>query len=300
MNLRIATTALALLSLAAAPAVSARDMNGQIPLKIGTAPTFNLSPMGYAIECTTAQLVNQPAKRFAVGEVRDYTGKFSNEASEGGFKITQGGALMVIGALGQLGGPVELVERFDTKIAEQEISLSKNQLIQDPSDNGPMVRPMTAGQYFGSDYYIVGGITEANYTIGSGGAELRILGIGGGARYYAMNVAADLRLVDSKTLRVVKTVSVQKQFVGKEIKAGLFRFFTNTLVDFDAGKKSNEPLQLGVRSTLEYGVLQLVSAAYDIPFACQDQADWGFRGSRAQAALVRAERDGKQAAYLPN
>jgi curli biogenesis system outer membrane secretion channel CsgG len=286
--------AVLLLAGAASACVSPiRDRNGQVPLRVGTAPTPNVSPMVYGTQCVREQLVDQPPRRFAVGEVRDYTGKFSNEASEGGFKITQGGSLMVIGALGQLGDKVQLVERYDTRIAEQEISLARTQLIQDPGANGPVVRPMTAGQYFGSDFYIVGGITEANYSISSGGAEVSVAGIGGGARHYAMNVAADLRLVDSKSLRVVKTVSVQKQFVGHEVKANTFRFFDSTLIDINAGEKSNEPLQLGVRATLEYGVLQLVTAAFGKDFApCQSRADYGFRAG-AQTRAVTAAKSGR-------
>lgn len=281
---------LALLASTSACVTPIRDQNNQVPLRVGSSPTPNISPMAYGLQCVRDQISTQAPRRFSVGEVRDYTGKFSNEASEGGFKITQGGSLMVIGALGQLGDRVELIERYDTKIAEQEIALSRNQLIQDRGANGPIVRQMTAGQYFGSDYYVVGGITEANYTISSGGAELRVAGIGAGRRHYAMNVAADLRLVDSKSLRVIKTVSVQKQFVGHETSANTFRFFDNTLVDLNAGEKANEPLQLGVRATLEYGVMQLVSTAFGMDTtACQAHAEYGFDRGRQSTFVANAK-----------
>jgi curli biogenesis system outer membrane secretion channel CsgG len=279
--------AVALLAMTPACVAAPRGADGQIPLKLGTAPTMNVSPMNQGLQCVRQTLDGQARTlRFSVGEVRDFTGKFSNEASEGGFRITQGGALMVISALGQMGRHVELVERMDTRIAEQEIALARNQLIQEPGQNGAILRPLTAGQYLGSDYYIVGGVTEANYNISSGGAEVRVMNIGGGVRHYAMNVAADLRLVDTRTLRVVKTVSVQKQYVGHEVKADTFSFFGNTLVDINAGKKRNEPLQLGVRATLEYGVMDLISAAFSKDTAlCQQHADYGYRwGAAAQAA----------------
>ena len=296
-GVRVAASLMLLASVSAC-VVAPRDAGGQLPLKIGTAPTPNVSPMAMGIQCVRDRLDQQPRQlRMAVGEVRDYTGKFSNEASEGGFRITQGGSLMVISALGKLGPRIELLERYDTRIAEQDIALARNQLIQDQGGQGAVVRPVTAGQYLGADYYIVGGVTEANYNIGSGGAELRVAGIGAGRRYYAMNVAADLRLVDARSLRVVKTISVQKQYVGTEVKGDVFSFFGTTLVDLNAGSKRNEPLQLGVRATLEYGVLDLVSAAFGMDFApCQPHADYGYgdgemysRAKGAPASAVRTE-----------
>jgi curli biogenesis system outer membrane secretion channel CsgG len=284
----------AIMALAAMLAPSVAVAQDQpISLKLGSAPTNNISPMQLGIQCVRTRLDQQSkTMRFSVGEVRDYTGKFSNEASEGGFRITQGGTLMVISALGQLGQHVDLVERYDTRIAEQEIALARNQLVQDQGAGGAILRPLTAGQYYGSDYYIVGGVTEANYSISSGGAEVRVMGVGGGARYYSMNVAADLRLVDARTLRVIKTVSVQKQFVGHEVKGDTFRFFGTTLIDINAGKKKNEPLQLGVRATLEYGTLDLISAAFGQEFTpCQAHADYGYTAG-VQQRLVKASRGG--------
>ena len=274
----IASLALLLTSACAFP----RAEDGQIALRIGTPPTENFAATAGGVSCVSHAINGHPHIRFAVGEIRDFTGKFSNEAAAGGFQVTQGGTLMVISALGRLGPAAELVERFDTRVAEQESSLTRNQLIQDPSATnatGAVVRPLTAGQYLGSDYYIVGGITEVNYNIASGGAELRIWGIGGGRRFYAMNVAVDLRLVDSRTLRVVRTVTVQKQMVGVEVAADVFNFFGSQLVDLNMGTRRNEPVQLGVRATLEYATLQLVSAAYGTDFEpCRAAIDAGFAG----------------------
>lgn len=256
---------------------------GQAPIYKGTRPSINSSPMDAAFQCfAQATRQNPVPTRIAVGQIRDYTGKFSNEASEGGFRITQGGSLMVMSALGKLEG-IEQVERFDMDIASNEATLVRNQLIQDPTadlNTGQPVslRNLTAGQYQGSDYYIVGGVTEVNYDIVSGGAELGISLFEVGARYYVMNVAADLRLVDTKSLRVVKTVSVQKQIIGTETKAGVFRFFGDYLIDLNSGTQGQEPMQLGVRSTLEYGTLELLSPLYQNYFReCAPLVDANFR-----------------------
>ena len=67
-----------------------------------------------------------------------------------------------------------------------------------------------------SDYFITGGLTEVNYNIASGGYQIGASNVGIKRRYNGMNVATDLRLVDTRTLRVVKTVSLQKQIEFKE------------------------------------------------------------------------------------
>jgi len=248
--------------------------DGQFAIEHGTPVTPNVTLYEQSFACVSSLLAQAGRVRIAVGNVRDFTGKFSNEASQGGYQITQGGSLMVISALGKLDPRhVSVIERYDTAVPDMELTLSKAQLLRDEDK----VRVPTAGQVVGSDYYIVGGITEANYNIQSGGAELAINGVGGGGRIFVMNIAADLRLVDTKTLEVVKTVSMQKQIQGYETKANIFRFFGTELVDFNAGNKQQEPIQLGVRSVLNAGTLELVSAAFNADFSpCRGTVEANF------------------------
>jgi curli biogenesis system outer membrane secretion channel CsgG len=95
-----------------------------------------------------------------------------------------------------------------------------------------------------------------------------------------MNVAADLRIVDARTTRVVRTVSVQKQIIGEEVRAGVYRFAGDYLFDVNAGTKDQEPMQMGVRVALEYGVLELLSPLYANRAAdCAPQIEYAFRRS---------------------
>ena len=55
-------------------------------------------------------------------------------------------------------------------------------------------------------------------------------------RVYVMNIAMDLRLVQTTTLEVVDVVSYQKQIVGREISAGIFDFLDGNVFDFSAGE----------------------------------------------------------------
>ncbi|AXQ68790.1 putative transcription activator protein hfaB [Caulobacter phage CcrPW] len=251
-----AALAVALLASAAAMPAQAASKKKPIATNLGSTPTVNADPLAAGFTCTS-QLTAQAARplRIAVGKVGDFTGKFSNEASEGGFRVTQGGALMISSALGKLAN-VDQVERLDTQVADIDTLLAKSQLLRD----GDALRGLTAGQYDGSDYYIIGGITEVNYNIRSGGGKVGVSNIYGGKRTYTMNVAADLKIVETKSLKVVKTISVQKQITGYENTFGLFTFKGDYLFDLDFGSKGQEPLQLGVRSVLEYGTLELISA----------------------------------------
>jgi outer membrane protein OmpA-like peptidoglycan-associated protein len=136
-------------------------------------------------------------------------------------------------------------------------------------------------------YYIVGGITEVNYNIQSRGAELSVSSIGAKVRTFTMNVGVDLRIVDSRSLVVVKTISMQKQITGTEVGAGIFRFFGTELLDVNMGSKNQEPLQLGVRTTIEHGLLELLGAVSGLsPQPCVDYALKGLQTPvKLQAAV---------------
>ncbi|MDM4772610.1 CsgG/HfaB family protein [Solimonas sp. SE-A11] len=240
----------------------------QAPQIVGPSVTRNTTPLEPAFQCMGAALRQRiPAKpKIGVGQVRDYTGKFSE--LDGGSAITQGGSLMTMSALGKLRGAVRVFERFDTTVPEWELGLLGKRYLGDEkvhavNNNGDVQqvpwKPYTGGTVVETDYFIVGGITELNYTITSGGVRAEINQMGPSARSFIANVAVDLRLVDSKSLEVLETVSLQKQVVGREVSLSVFEFFSDVLVDVEVGGKHLEPLQLAVRTTLEQAVLELLS-----------------------------------------
>lgn len=235
----------------------------EAPTIQGPPVTDNTTPLEGAFQCMAERLrANAKPPRMTVGIVQDYTGKYSE--GDGGYPITQGGALMVTTALGKLGDSVRLFERFDTAVADRELQyMDQRRLGAGAPQRLPSGETVPWVPYFGgtimqTDYFIVGGITELNWNVSTGGAELRVGGVGPKARTYTVNVAADLRIVDTQTLEVKSTTSLQKQVVGYEVGAEVFRFFDDTLVDLNAGAKEQEPLQLAVRTVLEMGTLELV------------------------------------------
>lgn len=221
----------------------------------GASVVENTTRYSPALECLKPMVGGRGpnAKRFAVGRVSDFTGK---EDLVNGKRITQGAALMVISALAKTGVP--MVERFDTSIADMELKYSDNKLITDNPDSKAH-RQIFSGSLPGSDYHIVGGITEVNYNIRSGSLESSIRFIGAAARYFVMNVAVDLRVVNTKTLEVVNTQSLQKQIIGTELNGGYFRLFSDGLVDVSAAERTQEPIQKGVRMVIEHAVFNMLT-----------------------------------------
>lgn len=241
------------------------DLSVTQPVVNGPVVSDNKTPLDAALSCYGAKLaeVRSAPLSIGVGAVRDYTGKMNDTQ---GKIVTQGASPMLFSALYKLGGAVQVHERFDTQVAELELAYQDKRRLGDGDAHeveGQTVpwKPYYGGTIEKSDFYIVGGITELNYNIRSGGGEMRVNQIGPKARKYTMNVAADLRVVNTSSLVVESATSVQKQIVGYEVGFELFRFFggSDNLVDINVGEKNAEPLQLGVRSTLEFGLMRLLA-----------------------------------------
>jgi curli production assembly/transport component CsgG/holdfast attachment protein HfaB len=254
--------------------------NGKYAQPIGNAPvTANPTPYSSALVClgNYARAHNLPAPRIAVGRIADYTGKEESDGS--GRKLTQGASLMAISALAKAGAP--LVERYDTSVSELELKYANNKLISDgvraPAAPGALPGPVdyrriNAGQVPGSDFYLVGGITELNFNIRSSGLDAyggsqvatKAKGLVSG-KLFVMNVGLDLRLVNTRTLEVVDVISYQKQVIGREVSAGIFDFLNGNIFDISAGEGALEPMQLAVRSVIERAVLEMMANLYGAP-----------------------------------
>ncbi|MEL6220790.1 MAG: CsgG/HfaB family protein [Pseudomonadota bacterium] len=237
------------------------DKTGRYAIPIGTAPVIdNGTPYTPTLDCISEEIAGSDLPRIAVGEIGDYTGKFSDL---GGAKITQGAALMAVSALARLGLP--LVERLDMAVAERELKLANNNLVSDAG----AVRLIRPGSIPGSDYYMIGGVTELNYNLRSVAADVFYSSGGIGGRLFVMNVAVDLRLVETSTLRVAEVVSYQKQILGREVRAGIFEFFGNNLFDVSVEERALEPMQLAVRAMIEKAVGEMARRRFGLdPATC--------------------------------
>ncbi|WP_284163778.1 CsgG/HfaB family protein [Frigidibacter sp. SD6-1] len=281
-----------LLGLAACSGIPASKVivEGEAPVIIGPATRKNLTPLEPVYQCYDRKLsesrtkgkASAPPLNIAVGQIQDFTTRaLTSERVD----ITQGGSLMVISALMKLRDNVTVHDRVDPRVTEAELQYMNNKYLGDGNthDNGGVEVPWLP--YFGgsirqSEYTILGGITEVNYNLSSGGASLMIDQIGGRQRVYTINVAADLRLVRTSSLEVVAAVSLQKQFVGYERDLELFSFFDignkSRLFDAYAGEKSQEPLQLGIRAILEESTLALIADLTGVQYDSCNPGSWEY------------------------
>ena len=206
---------------------------------------------------------NRPV--FAVGQISDKTGQNSYGTYNDSTELTQGVSEMVISALFKT-RQVSLTERLDIRVP-----LVEQQLVE-ANAFAQAVQPL---QVLPANFVVLGALTELNYNILSGGARLYIGGVGGGVRTAVVNVGLDMRLVDVRSFRTLYVVSLQKQIVGYEVEAGIYRFFGDHLVEFDAGAVKNEPLQLGVRSVVELATYQILTEGLGLPAPKQEGCEPG-------------------------
>jgi curli production assembly/transport component CsgG/holdfast attachment protein HfaB len=204
--------------------------SGRYAAPIGDAPVIaNPTPYSTALVCMAqyAREHHVNAPRLAIGRIADYTGK--EEADGSGRKITQGASLMAMSAFAKAGVP--LVERYDTSVSELELKYATNRLISDKpasaADMSADYRRILAGQVPGSDFYLVGGVTELNFNIRSAGVNFAGAGPGvndvrgqAAGSVFVMNIGIDLRLINTRSLEVVDVISYQKQIVAREVSAG--------------------------------------------------------------------------------
>ncbi|OXE37270.1 MAG: transcriptional regulator [Phenylobacterium zucineum] len=295
MAFRISGVALASAGLLASVGCTTPSVkpDGLYVTAMGGAPvTSNETPYSDALDClanyAAARHILPP--RVAVGRISDQTGKLEDN---GGRAVTQGAALMAMSAAGKAG--VSLVERYETDISRLEYKLADNRLISDaplqtagPEGERPY-RPVMPGAISGAQYFITGGITELNGNIRSGSAEMSVNGQSttrnpstGQTGYYVLNVAIDIRMINVRTLDVVKTITYQKQIVGRQIGAGLYLLFGNSVVNLNGTQGGEEPVQLAVRSLIERAMIEMVGTLYGIdgPSVCLNPANDPFRDSR--------------------
>ena len=268
---------------------------------VGTPVTANPTPYSQALNCMQqhARSHNLASPNIAIGRIEDKTGKV--EADGSGRKITGGASEMAMTAFSKAGA--SLVERFDTSISEMDMRYTAQKLISDaptPVAGQPQPYRMNyAGQVVGSNFAVYGAITELNWNIASTGASADFgsqsaRGTSGhiGAQTYIMNIATDIRVVDTVSMKVVDTISLQKQVIGSEVGAGLFSFLGGHVYDLSAGKSQLEPIQLAVRALMERTAVEVMANFYGMPGpqACMayDPLDVGYQTAGLTGAYTPA------------
>ena len=255
----------------------------------GPVPIANSTPHDEALVCLSkSSEVRNSGIMLAVHTISDQTNKFN--AEEGSF-VPRDAAAMLITALQKAG--MKQVNRTNTVVTEWEIARAKEQLLGDgaPATVGNQsveFRPITKGSIRGSDYVIDGALTQLDFNTYSGGAEATVGGIGGGARAFALTAAADIRVTNTKTTRIVRAGSYAKQAIGTEVFASVFRFFSNEMFDIKIGDKSQEGLHAGIRWLMAEAAYDIVGSLVNHNGACDKYLPQATQDIRAENTAVTA------------
>ncbi|WP_293958541.1 CsgG/HfaB family protein [Sneathiella sp.] len=193
---------------------------------------------------------------WAVGDIVDATGKFSAEYAGTGKFVSQGAGDMMQTTLMKAKAE-RVVNRRDPRPVISEIQLG----IRD------------AKQFTLMDYYITGSVNTLDFIPGAA-AEVTVAGIGPRYRQNRAIVGLDLHLTDARTSEVLAAVNISKQIFADEAGFGIGRFFGDTLVDLDISGQSREPLQLSLRSMLQFGLYEMLAQLNpNIKGSCQEIVD---------------------------
>lgn len=259
----------------------------------GPVPVANSTPHDEALVCLSRTgEVRNSGIMLAVHTISDQTNKFNSD--EGSF-VPRDVAAMLITALQKAG--MKQVNRTNTVVTEWEIARAKEQLLGDGGtatvgNQTVEFRPITKGSIRGSDYVIDGALTQLDFNTYSNGAEATVGGLGAGARVFALTAAADIRVTNTQTTRIVRAGSYAKQAIGTEVFASVFRFFSNDLFDVKIGDKSQEGLHAGVRWLMAEAAYDIVASLVHHNGACDKYLP-------AATQQVRAETTTQTAAIKP-
>ena len=195
----------------------------------------------------------------AVYSFQDKTGQRRPQANVASLStaVTQGAETFLIKALSDVGQGrwFEVVERVGID------NLTKERLIirqMREAYEGNNAKPLMPMQFAGM--IIEGGIVGYDTSTTSGGAGMRIFGIGKQTQWSSDTVTVSLRAVSVNTGKVLITVTVQKTILSTGDSVTALKFFDNATQSFEAeaGLTINEPGTYAVKAATEMAVVELI------------------------------------------
>jgi curli production assembly/transport component CsgG len=171
--------------------------------------------------------------------------------------VTQGAETFLIQALQGVGHGrwFEVVERvgIDNLTKERTIIRQMREAYE-----GTNAKPLMPMQFAG--IIMEGGIVGYDTTTTSGGAGMRIFGIGKQTQWSQDTVTISLRAVSVNTGKVLAVVTVQKTILSTADSATALKFFDQGTQAFEAemGLTINEPGTYAVKAATEMAVVELI------------------------------------------
>jgi curli production assembly/transport component CsgG len=216
----------------------------------------------------------------AVYSFADKTGQRKPQANVASLSsaVTQGAETFLIKALSDVGQGrwFEVVERVGID------NLTKERLIirqMREAYEGAGAKPLMPMQFAG--IIIEGGIVGYDSSTTSGGAGMRIFGIGKQTQWSTDTVTVSLRAVSVNTGKVLSSVTVQKTILSTADSATALKFFDNATQAFEAeaGLTINEPGTYAVKAATEMAVVELIKEG-------QRKGVWDFKQEQPIAVIT--------------
>jgi curli production assembly/transport component CsgG len=171
--------------------------------------------------------------------------------------VTQGSETFLIKALGDVGGGrwFEVVERvgIDNLTKERTIIRQMREAYE-----GTNAKPLMPMQFAG--IIMEGGIVGYDSSVNSGGAGMRIFGIGKQTQWSQDTVTISLRAVSVNTGKVLATVTVQKTIMSSADSTSALKFYDagTRVFEAEAGLTINEPGTYAIKAAVEQAVVELI------------------------------------------
>lgn len=207
----------------------------------------------------------------AVYSFQDKTGQRRPQANVASLStaVTQGAETFLIKALSDVGQGrwFEVVERVGID------NLTKERLIirqMREAYEGSSAKPLMPMQFAG--IIIEGGIVGYDTSTTSGGAGMRVFGIGKQTQWSTDTVTVSLRAVSVNTGKVLSSVTVQKTILSTGDSASALKFYDQGTKAFEAelGLTINEPGTYAVKAATEMAVVELIKEG-------QRKGVWDFK-----------------------
>jgi curli production assembly/transport component CsgG len=209
----------------------------------------------------------------AVYSFADKTGQRRPQANVASLSsaVTQGAETFLIQALQGVGRG----EWFDVVERVGIDNLTKERLIirqMREAYEGNNAKPLMPMQFAGM--IIEGGIVGYDTSTTSGGAGMRIFGIGKQTQWSQDTVTISVRAVSVNTGKVLAVVTVQKTILSTADSATAFKFFDAGTQAFEAeaGLTINEPGTYAVKAAIEMAVVELIKEG-------QRKSIWDFKSN---------------------
>jgi len=195
----------------------------------------------------------------AVYSFADKTGQRRPQANVASLSsaVTQGAEAFLIKALQDVGGGnwFEVVERVGVdNLTKERLIIRQMREAYEGKDAKPLMPLQFAGMI------VEGGIIGYDSSTTSGGAGMRIFGIGKQTQWSTDTVTVSLRAISVNTGKVLMTVNVQKTILSTADSATALKFFDAGTQAFEAelGLTINEPGTYAVKSAIEMAVVELI------------------------------------------